>query len=204
MTINDQIRDEKLQFDINREADKIPALSSGKILKYEYLTGEDILPSNQQQIIEQTKFTYSPSGKAFEKQIKTIEDQGQRQIDALENLKDQNKQLVNDDEDKLLLSKEREIFTNIYNKRLDKIEELTKEIDGNNLIFTTLSTGDTIDFSKKKKDPLTLLNKIRNGRITIERAEGLQEDLDNNIKKLRKGNKTQQKKQQILILLKIY
>ena len=204
MTINDQIRDEILQFDINREADKIPALSSGKILKYEYLTGEDILPSNQQQIIEQTKFTYSPSGKAFEKQIKTIEDQGQRQIDALENLKDQNKQLVNDDEDKLLLSKEREIFTNIYNKRLDKIEELTKEIDGNNLIFTTLSTGDTIDFSKKKKDPLTLLNKIRNGRITIERAEGLQEDLDNNIKKLRKGNKTQQKKQQILILLKIY
>ena len=147
MSINDQIRDEKLQYDINREDDKIPALSSGKILKYEYLTGGDILPSNQQQIIEQTKFTYSPSGKAFEKQIKTIEDQGQRQTDALEYLKDQNKQLVNDDEDKLFLSKEREIFTNIYNKRLDKIEELTKEIDGNNLIFTALSTGDTIDFS---------------------------------------------------------
>ena len=76
MTINDQIRDEKLQHDINREAAKISALSSGKIHKYEYLTGEDILPSNQQQIIEQAKFTYSPLGKAFEKQIKTIEDQG--------------------------------------------------------------------------------------------------------------------------------
>ena len=60
MTINDQIRDEKLQYDINREAAKISALSSGKIHKYEYLTGEDILPSNQQQIIEQAKFTYSP------------------------------------------------------------------------------------------------------------------------------------------------
>ena len=69
MSINDQIRDEKLQYDINREDDKIPALSSGKILKYEYLTGGDILPSNQQQIIEQTKFTYSPLGRAFEKQI---------------------------------------------------------------------------------------------------------------------------------------
>ena len=68
MTINDQIRDEKLQYDINREAAKISALSSGKIHKYEYLTGEDILPSNQQQIIEQAKFTYSPLGKAFEKQ----------------------------------------------------------------------------------------------------------------------------------------
>ena len=70
MTINDQIRDEKLQYDINREAAKISALSSGKIHKYEYLTGEDILPSNQQQIIEQAKFTYSPLGKAFKKQIK--------------------------------------------------------------------------------------------------------------------------------------
>ena len=68
MKINDQIRDEKLQYDINREAAKILALSSGKIHKYEYLTGEDILPSNQQQIIEQAKFTYSPLGKAFEKQ----------------------------------------------------------------------------------------------------------------------------------------
>ena len=87
MTINDQIRDEKLQYDINREAAKISALSSGKIRKYEYLAGEDILPSNQQQMIEQTQFTYSPLGKAFEKQLKTIEDQGQKQVDALKDLK---------------------------------------------------------------------------------------------------------------------
>ena len=83
MTINDQIRDQKLQYDINREAAKISALSSGKIHKYEYLTGEDILPSNQQQIIEQARFTYSPLGKAFKKQI-TIEDQVQKQIKAIQ------------------------------------------------------------------------------------------------------------------------
>ena len=53
MTINDQIRDEELQYDINREASKISALSSGEIHKYEYLTGEDILSPYQQQIIEQ-------------------------------------------------------------------------------------------------------------------------------------------------------
>ena len=67
MTTEDQIKDEKLQYDINRKAAKISALSSGKIHKYEYLTGEEILPSNQQQIIEQSNFTYSPLGKAFEK-----------------------------------------------------------------------------------------------------------------------------------------
>ena len=75
MTIDVQIEDEKLQYDINREAAKISAFSSGKMGKYEYLTGEEILPFNQKQIIEQAKFTYSPLGKAFEKQTKTIEDQ---------------------------------------------------------------------------------------------------------------------------------
>ena len=87
MALEDQVRDEKLQYDINRKVAKISASSSGKIDKYEYLTGDDILPSNQQQIIEQAKFTYSPFGKAFEKQTKTIEDQGKRQIDALADLK---------------------------------------------------------------------------------------------------------------------
>ena len=65
MTIEDQIKDENLQYDIKREAAKISALSSGKIDKYEYLTGEEILPSNQRQIIEQAKFIYSPLGKVF-------------------------------------------------------------------------------------------------------------------------------------------
>ena len=126
MIIEDQIKDEKLQYDINREAAKISALSSGKIDKYEYLTGEEILPSNQRQIIEQAKFTYSPLGKAFEKQIETIEDQVKKQVKAI-----QDKQIVNinkddykdDYKDKLLLSKKkRQIFKDIYNKRLDKIK----------------------------------------------------------------------------------
>ena len=78
MTIDDQIRDKKLPCNINREAAKIWALSSIKIDKYEYL-----IPSNQKQIIEQVKFTYSPLGKAFEKQIETIEDQGEKQLKAI-------------------------------------------------------------------------------------------------------------------------
>ena len=68
MTTNDQIRDEKLEYDINRKAGEISVLSSGKIDKYEYFTGKEILPLNQQQIIEQAKFTYFPLRKAFEKQ----------------------------------------------------------------------------------------------------------------------------------------
>ena len=87
MTIDDKIRNEKLQYDINREETKILALLSGKIDKCEYLTGEEMLPSNQRQIIEQAKFTYSPLGKALGKQTKTIEDQGIKQVKALKALK---------------------------------------------------------------------------------------------------------------------
>ena len=83
MTIGDQIRDKKVHYDISREAAEISsALSSGKIDKYEYLTGEEILPY-QKQIIEQAKFTYSSLGKAFEKKKKTIEDQGKNQINVV-------------------------------------------------------------------------------------------------------------------------
>ena len=60
MKIDDKIIDEKLQYDIDREAAKISALSSSEIDKYEFLTGEEILPSEQNRIMEQAKFTYSP------------------------------------------------------------------------------------------------------------------------------------------------
>ena len=92
MTIDDQIRDEKLQYNINRETAKISALSSNKIDKYEYFTGEEILPSNQKQITEQAKFIYSALGKEFEKKKKTIEDQGKKQVEALKDLNQKNKQ----------------------------------------------------------------------------------------------------------------
>ena len=194
MTLEDQIKDEKLQYDINREAAKISALSSGKIDKYEYLTGEEILPSNQRQIIEQAKFTYSPLGKAFEKQTKAIEDQGKKHVKAI-----QDKQIVNinnnddDYKDKLLLSKEREIFKDIYNKRLDKIEELNNKIDYNNLKYAVVNSGKTVDFSSLK-DPLTLLNGIKKGGISLEEAKYNQQNYLNYLNNIRRGNKNASQK----------
>ena len=114
MTIEDQIRDEKLQYDINREAAKTSAFSSGKIDKYEYLTGEEILASNQQRIIEQAKFTYSALGNAFEKQTKTIEDQEEKQIKAIQN-KNFNKSIEKakfDSDDALAILRQKEILRN--------------------------------------------------------------------------------------------
>ena len=82
-----KLKDGKIQYDINREAAIISTLLSDRFDKYEYLTGEEILSSDQSRIIEQTKITYYPLGKAFGKQIKTIEDQGTIQVEALKALK---------------------------------------------------------------------------------------------------------------------
>ena len=87
ITIDDKIKDENLQYDINREAVKISALLSGKIDKYEYVTGEEILPSGQGKITKQAKCIYSPLGIAFERQTKTIEYQGTKQDETLKALK---------------------------------------------------------------------------------------------------------------------
>ena len=73
-----------MQYNINREAAKISALSSGKIDKYEYLTGEEIVNFNQRQITEQAKFAYSALGKAFQKQT-------EKQVDVIKCLDSSNK-----------------------------------------------------------------------------------------------------------------
>ena len=132
MTIEDQIKDEKLQYDINREAAKISALSSDKIDKYEYLTGED----------------------------------------------------------KLLLSKERKIFTDIYNKRLDKIEEINNKIDYNNLKYVVVGTGDEYDFNNLD-DALTFLNNIKKGKISMNKAIEQQENFYKYLNIIRIGNKNE-------------
>ena len=124
MTIDDQIRDKKLEYDINREAAEISALSTDKIDKYEHLTGKEILPSNQQKITEQAKFTYSPLRKAFEKATKTIEDQGQKQVEALQTLKSDKEKLTIGD---VIL--ENALNYDETEKEFDKVKEIEKTVD---------------------------------------------------------------------------
>ena len=88
MKIDDKIRYEKLKYDINREAAKKSIFPSGKIDKYEYVTGEEILPSDQRKMKKQAKFTYSPLKKAFQKQGSTLRikaESKQKQLKFMEN-----------------------------------------------------------------------------------------------------------------------
>ena len=199
MTINDQIRDEKLQHDINREAAKISALSSGKIHKYEYLTGEDILPSNQQQIREQAKFTYPPLGKHFGKLTKTIEDQGKKQFKALNTLKSNNQLTVEDVIPKSPSNNDK------GKKELDKIKEIEKNVDRVKLIYET----NEYTYSFKNFQTIkAFLRDFYEGSITLEEANEYQTDLlveimnFRNDTKPRSQEKEQEKKKKIILNLK--
>ena len=131
-------------------------------------------------------------GKAFEKQTKTIEDQGGKQIKAIQ---DNEQPLIsgNDYKNKLLLSKEREIFKDIYNKRLDKIEELNNKIDYNNLKYVVASSGDEYSFDRLN-DPITFLNNIKKGKISLEEAKSKQQNYHNYLNIIRRGNKNANQK----------
>ena len=181
MTIADQIKDEKLQYDINREAAKISALSSGKIDQYEYLTGEEILPSNQQQIIQQAKFNYSPLGKAFEKQTKTIENQGKKQVAALEFLKDSDKKLTPIKDFIPIENLNPEIINEIK-----RIKELEKKVYRNKMVYK--GTNITYDFTKFKTIR-AFGNEIRNNVIDMNTANEEQNELLEYISRLRRRTK---------------
>ena len=192
MTINDQIKDEKLQYDINREAAKISALSSGKLHKYEYLTGEDILPSNQQQIIEQARFTYSHLGKAFEKQIKKIEDSGKKQVDALENLKlkEETKPIKDTPNNQ---SRATIIINDLINKRKELMSELYDRVDYNNLNFEYVGPTKDVSFYEYM-DSKELFNVIKNNQVRFDEVLRKQNEFWNKLSNVKIGKETTEQK----------
>ena len=190
MTINDQIRDEKLQYDINREEAKISASSSGEIHKYEYLTGEDILTSNQQKIIGQAKFTYSPLGKAFKKQIKTIEDQVEKQIKAIQ---DQGqiktiKKYDYDDEDTPFVSKQKNIFNELLDEELEKVTDLDKNVKSDDLTYRY--KGNTADVKFNEFDnAFDIIDKIRGCQTGLSDVKNYQEKFKSSLGEIKKRKK---------------
>ena len=201
MTINDQIKDEKLQYNINREAAKISALSSGKLHKYEFLTGEDILPFNQQQIIKQTKFTYSPLGKAFDKQVKTIEDQGKKQVDALEKLNP--KEIKPTEGTSNNQSRAATIFNELINKRKKLMNKLYDSVDYNNLKFEYMTKAKDVSFYEYM-DSKELFNAIRDNKIGFSEAKNKINEFLSKLINIKLARKTQEQEEIINNLERFY
>ena len=135
MTIDDKIRDEKLQYEINREGAKIFAKTLDTAYKYEYLTGEEMIPSDRKKLIEQIKFQYGSLGKALEKQTKAIEAQGEKQVKTIVK---NSKQLLKSNEIQSIkdIIPEDKINKDAKNE-LNEIIEIEKTIDRRKLIYKT-------------------------------------------------------------------
>ena len=143
MTIDDKIKDEKLKYDIHREAAKVSASSPGKIDKYEFLTGEERLPFDQNTIIEQAKFNYSPLGKAFEIEIKTIKDQDLKQVQALRALKlEENKEVIKSIEG----TSPKEMRANEIKNKINEVKKWEEKIKREDLKYKTKNY--TYDFQQ--------------------------------------------------------
>ena len=168
-----------MTIDINREAVKISAWSSGKLGKYEFLTREEILPSDQSRKLEQSKFIYSPLGKAFENWIKTIEDEGIKQIEVLKALKpEENQELVS-----IEGFFPRKIRNTEIKNEIDEIKDWEEKINRKDLIYK----------AGKYKYEMTrsFCESIHNGKININEAEMDQRNLLENMVKF--NNKSRPK-----------
>ena len=179
MTIDDKFRDEKLQYDINREAAKILALLSGKTDKYEYLTGEEIVPFNQRKTIEQAKFAYCLLGKAFEKQT-------EKQDDAIKSLDPSNK-----------LKQIQDIFPqnlmdDLIRAKLKEIFELQNIIKKYDLNYKS-KRGKTYNFGKYSL-PIVFLRDIYEGNLSIEKSHNKRSNFASELKNFDKAIKGLEKK----------
>ena len=135
---------------------------SGEIDKYEYFTGQEILPSDQSRIIKQAKFTYSPLGKAFEKQIKAIEEQGKKQVEALEVVKLNTQNLTIKD------AIPENTLTEEAKNKLNKIKEIAKTVDRENLVYRK----NEFTYSFKNFQTISTFGRdIYNGKITFKEAD---------------------------------
>ena len=155
------------------------------------------MPSNQTQIIEQTKFTYSPLGKAFEKQIKTIEDQREKQTKAIQNQGQVKiiKKHFYDDRDSPLPLKQKEIFNKLVNKKNKEITKLNTEVSPNNLIYKY--TGLTADAKFNESDnALGLIDKIREGETSLPNVKNDQKRLKSKLEGIKNVNNDYRSKEQ--------
>ena len=208
MNINDKIRDKKLQDDIN-SATKTSALSSCKMDKYEYLKGKEIFSQKQHSIIKQAKSTYSLLRKALAKQVKTIGQQGEQQRESTdeqgekqllapnENIrKDGDNGLPTYNRDKDRDSLDKKIIEEIYERRIDRINKIDRQINFNTLVYRYKS-GSRLDF-RSITNPRKLFDEIKSGKIPPIDARSQKSFLETNLGNIRKiRNKSEQQKEAI-------
>ena len=202
MKIDDKIRDEKLQYDVNREKhqhnhlEKLINMNILQVRKY-------YLPPYQRRVIDQPKLAYSP----LEKQTKTTEDQAEKQIKALE---EHGKQLVefnelvkkdfNIDGGSIPFSEQRKIFDKLVKGRSSEFKYLEKRINPDNLIYKYKIEEMTPKGFRNSQNPIELFKDLRDGNINPKEVLKDQINFKSDLCGIKKGDKKSKSKDQISVL----
>ena len=181
MTINEQIkiidnkiRSNQAQYDLDRQNAKISALSSGELDKYEYLTTEDL--GYKSDAVQKAKFKYSPLGKVFNKGLDTSEKQVGL-LKRLKNIEDKTDRQLEKNKDNQLGLKSigytvKEELSHETKNMLEKLNNQEKLI---NYIKLSFKGGNNVDFDFSEYGSFKA---IYYRKITIEEAERIQEEFD--------------------------
>ena len=221
MTINEQaklldnkIRANKAQYDLDRQAAKVSALSSGELEKYQYLTGENL--GYKPDVVQKAKFQYFPLGQVFNKgldvsekneallkRIKSIEGKNEQQLDLI---RDQGERQLEETKSFSVSNKPKEIkFDGEESKESKLLRQEIKKISrkNSNKKYVIVSSNRTLyDFSVFK-DLNSFVLDIYVGNISIEDAKKEQDELKSEIENLTDYNiKDQKKKEQKQEILK--
>ena len=148
------------------------------------------IPSNQKQLIKQSKVTYSLLWKAFEKQINTIEYQGKKQVDALKDIKNNKQKQARATEDKSddKPSMQEKKFNRLLDERMDEIQKISKEFDFKNLTYYSKSPNIAQISFVIFRGPLHVFEEIKNGNVFIEKIKKEQENFKSNLGEITSGN----------------
>ena len=174
--LDDKIKEERVTHDLGQESAKISALKSGNIDKYEYLTGQEVIPTGKEADLAHAKFEYSPLGKAFEKQVKTIKEQGEKQVKAIENTLVPMQQKPSTDYSHLPPNQLKKAMEDRYRE----IQNLEGQIEGN-LKYDKKHTLEDVS-----RGPVLIRN-IYLGNKSLEEAEAEQSKLIGKLANLKKG-----------------
>ena len=174
--LDDKIKAEKVTHDLGQESAKISALKSGNIDKYEYLTGQEIIPTGQAADLAHAKFEYSPLGKAFEKQVKTIKEQGEKQVKAIENTLMPIQQRTNTDYSHLPPNQLKKAMEDRYRQ----IQNLESQIEGD------LKYDKNHNLEGVARGPV-LIREIFLDNVSLDEAEAEQSRLTGKLANLKRG-----------------
>ena len=207
MTIEDQIKDENYNMILIERQQKYHLYHQAKLLNMNTLLVKKYCHRINDKLLNKLHLLILLWEKLLKNRQKQLKIKGKKQIKAIQDksIKKIKKysDYDNDYKKELLISKEREIFRDIYNDRLEQIQLGNRNVDYNNLNYEVITSGDEYQFNGLE-DLLVFLKEIKEGKILIQEAKNTQKEFNKQLNLIRRGSKNQEQRQNLNNINNLY